>query len=470
VINPAPVIGITFNFYDNDPDQRGVLLGSGSSYDPMLSAGQSQTIWVTATDGNCESNAVSTTVTVLVAPMPRINSNLNNGSICEGDKLELYGSGGGSYSWTGPNGFSSTQQNVVIPGFVLADTGEYILTVSNGVCSRPDTLYVEGNRISDPGQNGMLTIAANAQPVDLFNYLLGNPSRGGVWSGPSAPYAGDLGRFNPNFMYSGVYTYTLTNPGACKDSVVFATVTVNVTPVTAAKVRAKVYLEGVLDTTNLLMMDSLRITKFMPIFEPYTQLGYAHVNGGGNESFDVEQLDSAGVDALVDWVYLELRSANDNSHIVATRSALLQRDGDIVDLDGISPVCFNRVSPGFYYVVVGHRNHLSVMTGIPVFLNNVGTVSLDFRSGVLATYGTNPQNIVATTLISSGVQVMIGGDADFNGQIQNEDDVNHWIPFVGGAGYLRADYDCNSQVQNNERVYIWFRNVGKGTQVPVRSN
>jgi len=74
------------------------------------------------------------------------------------------------------------------------------------------------------------------------------------------------------------------------------------------------------------------------------------------------------------------------------------------------------------------------------------------------------------TYISGGVRVMIGGDADMNGQIQNSDDVLYWDPQVGGAGYLRADFNCDGQVQNNDRVFIWSPNVGKGTLVPPRSN
>jgi hypothetical protein len=148
----------------------------------------------------------------------------------------------------------------------------------------------------------------------------------------------------------------------------------------------------------------------------------------------------------------------------------LQRDGDIVDLDGVSPVCFNRVAPGFYYVVVGHRNHLKVMTANTVFLNNAGTISLDFTSGALNTFGTNAQNVTATSLFTNGVRVMVGGDADFNGPVQNSDDVIWWSPQVGGSGYLRADYNCDGQVQNSDRVFIWSHNVGRGTQVPLRSN
>ncbi|MCB0811724.1 MAG: hypothetical protein KDB87_00895, partial [Flavobacteriales bacterium] len=72
--------------------------------------------------------------------------------------------------------------------------------------------------------------------------------------------------------------------------------------------------------------------------EPYTSLGYVHVGDGGNESTTAGVLAATGNDAIVDWVVLELRDANDPTTVVNTRSALLQRDGDIVDTDGSSPV------------------------------------------------------------------------------------------------------------------------------------
>ena len=75
-------------------------------------------------------------------------------------------------------------------------------------------------------------------------------------------------------------------------------------------------------------------------------------------------------DQIVDWIKLELRSISDRSVILATRSALLQRDGDIVDTDGISPVSFS-IDTNLHptcYVSVRHRNHLSIMTDAPVLL------------------------------------------------------------------------------------------------------
>jgi hypothetical protein len=468
---PSPVSGISFNFYDGDPDNGGQLLSSGASYDPQLAPGSSLSLWITATDGSCEGPAVNISVTVNPAPTADASALLSNGAICENDTLELFGAGGGSYSWSGPNGFTSSLQNPVILPVAPEDSGDYILTVMNAFgCTDKDTVNVKVDTLPDAGLNGTLTIAANALPEDLFDYLGGTPISGGVWAGPRAPYGGDRGTFNPAWMPSGLYTYTLTNPEGCKDSVTIATVTVNVIPVNAPKLQAKIFLEGPLDTTTLLMGDDLRQSNFLQTFEPYTDAGYVHLNGGGNENFKLGLLDSTGSDALVDWVYIELRDPNDSTVVLATRSALLQRDGEVVELDGQSPVCFNRVAVGYYYVVIGHRNHCAVMTAMPIFIDNSGTVSLDFTQAMPPVFGVEPQVLTATSQVSGGVYVMIGGDADGNGQVQNTDDVNYWQPYVGASGYLRADYDLSGQVQNSDKVAFWMKNAGTGTQVPQRSN
>ena len=62
--------------------------------------------------------------------------------------------------------------------------------------------------------------------------------------------------------------------------------------------------------------------------------------------------------------------------------------------------------------------------------------------------------------------MMYGGDADFNGQIQNTDDVYQWTPRVGSSGYENSDYDLDGQVQNTDKVFIWNVNAGRGTNVP----
>lgn len=75
-----------------------------------------------------------------------------------------------------------------------------------------------------------------------------------------------------------------------------------------------------------------------------------------------------GNDAVVDWVLLELRAVGSPSTVAASRSALAQRDGDVVDTDGTSPVAF-AIAPGDSHIAVLHRNHLGCMTSNPVALS-----------------------------------------------------------------------------------------------------
>ena len=53
---------------------------------------------------------------------------------------------GATYSWTGPNGFTSTSQNPSIPGATTADSGDYSVTATVGACtSAPGTTTVTVN-------------------------------------------------------------------------------------------------------------------------------------------------------------------------------------------------------------------------------------------------------------------------------------------------------------------------------------
>lgn len=59
----------------------------------------------------------------------------SNSPICIGKKLELKASGGTDYLWTGPNGFTSTEQNPTIVNASLINSGEYsCLITGTGSC------------------------------------------------------------------------------------------------------------------------------------------------------------------------------------------------------------------------------------------------------------------------------------------------------------------------------------------------
>jgi hypothetical protein len=468
---PTASPGLHFNFYDAPPDSGGQLVGSGISFDPMLMAGDSTSFWITTVDQGCESDAQKTTLQIQPAPVAMATALMPFSAVCEGDSLLLVGAGGPSYSWQGPNGFSAQAQSPIMPGVTKQGEGMYFLTVTNSFgCQDTDSVFVLVDTIPSAGQNDTISVPASALPINLLDSLGGIPASGGVWAGPFAPYNGDLGTFNPAWMSSGVYTYTQTSPAGCQDSNSIATVTVNLILGPCPRLRLRLFLEGPLDTSTLLMNDELRTDNYLPLREPYTAAGYTHINGGGNEHIQVGLLDSTGHDAIVDWLYVELRDSTDASLVLASRSALLQRDGDVVDLDGKSPICFHRLPEGTYYVVAGHRNHLAVMTQSTVYLDSAATDSVDFTRAILALFGINPQKTLTSSQRQGPVYAQVAGDADGDGQIQNGDDVSYWILQVGGAGYLEADYNLDGQVQNFDRVFFWIPNVGTGTQVPSRSN
>jgi len=88
-------------------------------------------------------NADHDGITVHAAPVAYPAS---NSPVCDGATIYLFGGPGGmtSYSWTGPAGFNSNQQNPVIHNATLAMAGTYSLTVvdSTGCGSAGNTTDV----------------------------------------------------------------------------------------------------------------------------------------------------------------------------------------------------------------------------------------------------------------------------------------------------------------------------------------
>ncbi|MBV6406155.1 MAG: hypothetical protein IT228_14455 [Flavobacteriales bacterium] len=164
--------------------------------------------------------------------------------------------------------------------------------------------------------------------------------------------------------------------------------TINSTAV--VRVAAKVFLDGPYVSGTQLMNDNLRSQGIVPLVEPYTAIGYTHV-GGGAEVTTAPVLAVTGNNAIVDWVVLELRDKNNSATVLRSRSALVQRDGDVVDVDGVSSVPF-AVAADNYFVAVRHRNHLGCMTATSIALSGTAA-SVDFTNNATATYGTNARRV-----------------------------------------------------------------------------
>ncbi|WP_422105432.1 BspA family leucine-rich repeat surface protein [Winogradskyella sp.] len=216
-------------------------------------------------------------------------------------------------------------------------------------------------------------------------------------------------------------------------------------------VAPKVYLQGAALNPNLseetLMRDDLRVAGLLPTVSPY----------GDGATVDASVFDTTGQDAIVDWVWVELRDQTDNSMVIDSQSALLQRDGDVVGVDGISPLAFAQ-SEDRYYVVINHRNHIGVITAVPQTLNT-STSLLDLTSNpAIVEGGTN-----SVLLLPNGFYGMYTGDFDGNAQIQNSD-ASAVIQLIGGSGYEYGDMDVNTQIQNTDVNALINPNIGRGEQ------
>ncbi|MEO8068614.1 MAG: PQQ-dependent sugar dehydrogenase [Flavobacteriales bacterium] len=169
-----------------------------------------------------------------------------------------------------------------------------------------------------------------------------------------------------------------------------------VDPYAVVRVSPKVFLEGPYDNAVVQMRDDLRAATLIPVTEPYSGLGFQQ-EGWGGETIAAPVLAVTGANAIVDWVRIELRQSGSPGTIAASVNALVQRDGDVVSTDGVSPVEVIDV-PGNYHVAIRHRNHLGCMTSGTLALTAT-TTALDFRSNLLPVYGANARKAVGAQLV-----------------------------------------------------------------------
>lgn len=265
-------------------------------------------------------------------------------------------------------------------------------------------------------------------------------------------------------------------------------------------VNAKVYLQGPYNTATNTMADDLRQITMGPLFpltSPYDAMPdftALEANNYVNEVTTAAVLDATCIgcsdpanNAIVDWVWVELRDPMDDEEIVATRSALLQRDGDIVDMDGISKVQFPDTYEGNYYLMLRHRNHLGVMTDATVSLDDNSSL-IDFTSGalivkeplVLPPTGFNARKLLETNIYGLWAGNVNQKDPNGNWWIlynNSQNDRNEILNRVGPStplnivkGYYPEDVNLNGETRytgaNNDRVII-LNNVGASTPLKV---
>ncbi|MBO7055794.1 MAG: hypothetical protein J6W37_10550 [Bacteroidales bacterium] len=194
-----------------------------SSLVPSTSTVGSVHYYVSQSVDGCESERADLEVQTLAPPeTPAITT---NSPVCVGSKIELSTSADGTYTWTGPNNFTSTDQNPEIASATTAAAGEYTLVVKVGNCtSEAGTATVVVNEIPatpSPSNNGP---KCAGEDITLSVSAVANATYS--WTGPDNYSKTDQ---NPTTTVAGEYSVTVTVAG-CTSEAGTTTVVVNAIP------------------------------------------------------------------------------------------------------------------------------------------------------------------------------------------------------------------------------------------------
>ncbi|MGQ1890504.1 gliding motility-associated C-terminal domain-containing protein [Thermophagus sp. OGC60D27] len=179
---------------------------------------------VVVTDANGCGSAIGST-TAVVNDNPVIDDITNNGPVCVGGELNLSvtvsgGSGPYSFSWTGPDGFTSTDENPIISGVTIANAGTYdvIVTDINGCGSATGSTSVvvnENPTIDDISNNGPVCEGTNLELSSTVSGGIGPYTYS--WSGPNGFVSNDEDPVisTPTSDYSGNYELLVSDANGC---------------------------------------------------------------------------------------------------------------------------------------------------------------------------------------------------------------------------------------------------------------
>ncbi len=166
-------------------------------------------------DGLCGAFDTAQVSIELKAPIPDLNL-MNIMEVCSNTPVQLNAPfiPNATYSWTGPNGFTSSLQEPIFPAISENDSGMYVLTVSREGCQKTGTIQLQVNALPEftieQGCNGgrykieVIPINNSFDPMAVTYQ----------WSGPS----GFSAAVNPLLLTQvspGLYTISVEDASGC---------------------------------------------------------------------------------------------------------------------------------------------------------------------------------------------------------------------------------------------------------------
>ena len=173
---------------------------NSSDQNPVVTTAGTYVLTVTGANG-CTSTANALVDEDLDLP----GASASGGTLtCDVTSVMLMGGGNGSYSWTGPGGFTSSDQNPVV-----ATAGTYVLTVTgaNGCTSQASAdVLLDADAPGASATGGTLT-------CDVTSVMLMGSGNGSFsWTGPGGFTSSDQ---IPVVATAGTYTLTVTGANGC---------------------------------------------------------------------------------------------------------------------------------------------------------------------------------------------------------------------------------------------------------------
>ncbi len=207
------------------------------------------------------------------------------------------------------------------------------------------------------------------------------------------------------------------------------------------------------------MLTTLNAASMLPLSQPFNTAPW---NYAGPES--VASIPNPNI---VDWILVELRQTA-GSASTATPATIIGRQAGFIlkgrfycGHDGITMLRFDLVISQNLFAVVYHRNHLGIISANPL-LSVGGTYTLDFSSGSGQAHGGSS----AQKQIIPGVWALFSGDGDGNGTVNMNDKIFEWQIQAGTKGFKAEDYNMDGQVNNPDKDDRWLPNVNKSTYIP----
>lgn len=195
--------------------------GGGSSFTP--------------TGGNCSqgTNNGPGYITITFTPGSPATAS-NGGPYCEGNTIQLNATGAGTFSWTGPNGFTSNQQNPTISNATPAMAGTYTVTADDAGCIATATtdVVVNPGPVVDPVSDQTLCAGTATAAVNFTGNVAGatyNWTNSNTSIGLAASGSGNITSFTTTNAGTALITVTPT-AGGCTGSPITFTIQVDAAP------------------------------------------------------------------------------------------------------------------------------------------------------------------------------------------------------------------------------------------------